>query len=99
MADWSSFTNPQVLAIWDAFDTAAMETSLGTESLLLYLEVVEEMARRDLFDPDHRAAEVDFIISFLVPSTDRIIVTPPPAPLHGLPGVQITIHPRRPPEP
>jgi hypothetical protein len=82
-------TDPQLLAICDAFETASMETGVGEEGLLFWYAVLEEIARRDLINAEARADEADWIISLLFPApVKRIVIDRPPLP-PGLPGVSV----------
>lgn len=84
-------TDPQLIAIADAFGTATMETSLGIEALLFWYAVLEEIARRDLMSPEARADEADWIVDHLCPiAHGRIVVDTPTPPGPRLPGVSVT---------
>jgi hypothetical protein len=73
-------TDPQLLAIADAFETASMETSVGVEGLLFWYAVLEEIARRDLMDEESRADEADWIVKHLCPAPAKRIVIDRPLP-------------------
>lgn len=68
------FTDPQLLALADAFETASMETSLTQEAFIAWYAVLEEVARRDLMDEDTRAEEADWIVSHLFPEPRRAML-------------------------
>lgn len=82
-------TDPQLLAITDAFEMASMDTSVGLDGLLFWYAVLEEIARRGLMSAEARAGEADWIIAHLCPvPVKRIVVDRPPLP-PGTPRVSI----------
>lgn len=73
LMDFSSFTDPQLVAIADAFDVASMETMVGEEGLIFWYAVLEEIARRDLTDATMRAEEADWIVGQLFPQAKPVL--------------------------
>lgn len=92
MADYSPLTiltDPQLLAIADAFETASMETGVDLEGLMFWYAVLEEIARRNLMTEDSRADEADWIVGLLFPEPRAILIQRVVGPEGPLPGVSV----------
>lgn len=87
MADFSSFTDSQLLAIEDAFDTADLETCIGEEATIFWYEILEEIAQRDLMEEEMRGLTANWVVDRLVPlPVKRAFRMPPGTPVTLKPG-------------